>query len=54
MLSKSPAKETWIYVGVTQKKSESWFDRISFASQPGGSCVGSEEIFSAFNEGLIL
>ena len=53
MLSKSPDKETWIYVGGTRRQSESWVDRISFASRPGGSFFDPEEIFTASNEGFI-
>jgi len=53
MLSKSPDKETWIYVGGTRKQSESWVDRISFASRPGGSFFDPEEIFTASNKGFI-
>ncbi|PVH85662.1 hypothetical protein DL98DRAFT_511247 [Cadophora sp. DSE1049] len=52
MLSKSPDKETWIYVGGTPKTSKSWVDKISLSRRPGGSCVDSGEICGAFNEGF--
>ncbi len=49
--AKQPDRETWIYVGGTPTN-YNWLDKISAFHKPNGSCVDSEEICRAYNEGF--